>query len=92
MEYACVNEENCKCKAILIPIYVTGSHDASGHFYHIEIALLKGRSEAIKEKIGQESLQIIQKYFAGKNGDHKKQFSIEIREMNPKNYFTSNVL
>ena len=92
MEYACVKEKNCKCKAILIPIYAVGSNDTSGHFYHIEISLLKGRSENIKEKIGQKSLQVLQKYFTDINGDHKKQFSIEIRDINPKNYFTSNAL
>ncbi len=92
MENAGVKKDNCKCKAIQIPVYEVDNDDASEHFYHIEISLLKGRSKQIRGKIGKKSLQIIQKYFAGKNGDHKKQFSIEIREMSPNNYFTSNIL
>ena len=92
MKNAGVKKNNCKCKAIQIPIYEVGSDDSSEHFYHLEISLLKGRSEEVRGKIGKKSLQVLQKYFTDINGAHKKQFSIEIRDINPKNYFTSNAL
>ena len=88
-----VNEENCKCKAFLIPVYSVGKGDsASKCFYHLEISLLKGRSKEIRQIIGQKSLKLIKEYFKDKNGERLQQFSVEIREMNPKNYFTSNTL
>ena len=92
MKNAGVKKDNCKCKAIQIPIYEVGSDDASEHFYHLEIALLQGRSEGCREKIGQESLRILQECFSKNDGDNVKQFSVEIREMDPRNYFTSNTI
>ena len=92
MENAGVKEENCKCKSIYIPVYSVGNNSALRHFYHLEISLLKGRSEEIKQKIGQQSLEFLKKYFTDKNGEDIKQFSLEIREMNPEDYFTSNTL
>ena len=87
-----VKKDNCKCKAIQIPIYEVGSDDASEHFYHLEISLLKGRSEEVRGKIGKKSLQILQDFFTVNNGEHIKKFSVEIREINPNDYLTSNAL
>ena len=92
MENAGVREDKCKCQATQIPVYVVGNDDASEHFYHLEIALLQGRSEGCREKIGQESLRILQECFSINDGDNVKQFSVEIREMNPNDYYTSNTL
>ena len=90
IENADVKEENCKCKSILIPEF--GSDGDSNYFYHLEISLLKGRSEKIKLKIGHKSLQVLQEYFMDNQGEDLKQFSVEIREMDPSNYFTSNTI
>ena len=91
IENAGIKEENCKCKAAHIPIYVIGNNE-SGHFYHLEISFLEGKSEEIKQRIGQFSLETIKKYFPNRNDDIPKQLSVEIREMNPKYYFTTNSL
>ena len=91
IENAGVKEEYCKCKAVHIPIYAIGNNE-SGHFYHLEISFLKGRSEDIKQKIGQFSLETIKEYFSIKNGEIPIQLSVEIREMNPEYYFTTNSL
>ena len=88
-----IKEENCKCRAILIPIYAVERDDEdSKHFYHLEISLLKGRSYTIRQKICKQSLECLQEYFVNKNGENVKQFSVEIRGINPNNYFTSNTL
>ena len=91
IENAGVKEEYCKCKAVHIPIYAIGNNE-SGHFYHLEISFLKGKSEDIKQKIGQFSLETIKEYFSNKNGEIPIQLSVEIREMNPEYYFTTNSL
>ena len=88
---ALVKKGNCKCKTIQIPVYSIGNNN-SDHLYHLEISLLKGRSEKARQKIGQESLKYLKNYFICQNDKHEKQFSVEIREMNPKNYFTSNTI
>ena len=92
MKNAGVKKNNCKCKAIQIPIYEVGSDDSSEHFYHLEISLLEGRSEEVRGKIGKKSLQILQDYFADESSGNVKNFSVEIREINPSDYFTSNTL
>ena len=92
VENAGVKEENCKCKAIQIPVYAVGNEDDLRHFYHLEISLLKGRSTEVRRKIGQKSLESLKEYFSDNNGKCIKQFSIEIREINTENYFTSNRL
>ena len=86
-----VKKEHCKCKAIRIPVYSVGNND-SRHFYHLEISIMKGRSKEAKHKIGLESLESLKNYIIFKNDEKDKHFSVEIREMNPKNYFTSNTL
>ena len=91
IENAKVYKENCKCKAIQIPTYEI-ENDVLGHFYHLEISLLKGRPEHIRQKIGQEAIESLKKYFCDNNCKNDTQFSVEIREMNPENYFTSNFL
>ena len=89
MDIADIKEENCKCRAILIPVYEVGKGDDLQNFYHLEISILKGRSQKTRQKIGQESLQILKEYFMGKDGKNLKQFSVEIREMDHSDYFSS---
>jgi 5-carboxymethyl-2-hydroxymuconate isomerase len=91
IENAGVKEENCKCKAIQVPIHAVGNNE-SGHFFHLEISLLKGRSEKIRYKIGQFCLETLKEYFTDNNGLNTKQLSVEIREMTSGNYFTTNTL
>ena len=92
MENASIKEENCKCKAIRIPVYAIGIEVDPTHFFHLEISLLKGRSEDVKEKIGQKSLQVLKDYFTNQNRKKVEQFSVEVRDVNPNYYFTSNTL
>ena len=80
-----IKQQNCKCKSIHIPIA-----PKINHFSHVEISILKGRSNSIKKKIGEKMLMILKKSNE-KNNKHE-QFSIEIRDINPKHYFTSNTL
>ena len=87
-----VKEYNCKCKAIRILVYAADSYDNSRHFYHLQISLLKGRSEEIRQKIGQQSLEFLKEHFANNSKRHQKQISVEIREMKPQDYFTTNIL
>ena len=92
MENISTKEENCKCKAILIPVYAVGNDCDSKHYYHLEISLLKGRSQEVRKKVGQKSFQVLQDRFMKNNEGVLNQFSVEIREMDPRYYFTSNIL
>ena len=84
--------ENCKARAIKIKNFCIGSDNKKEGFVHLEINILKGRTEKIKNQICQESLIIIKSYFQRVKGLDHIQFSLEIREMQRANYFTSNNL
>ena len=92
METAGIKENNCKCKAIRIPVYSVGRNNTSGHFFHLEVCLLKGRSADVRKEIGQKSIQVLQEHFVDNNAQNIKQFSVEIREIHHNDYFTSNTL
>ena len=84
--------ENCKARAIKFKNFCIGSDNKKEGFVHLEINILKGRTEKIKNQICQESLIIIKSYFQRIKGLDHIQFSLEIREMQRANYFTSNNL
>jgi len=84
VENAGVKEENCKCKSIQI----LDISDDLRHFYHLEISLLKGRSKEIRKIIGQKSLESVREIFSFSSRSNKH-FSLEIREINPEDYFTT---
>ena len=55
-------------------------------FTHLEISLLSGRSETVKTKIGTECTQIIREFLEDVT---QVQVSVEIRDMDQNNYFTT---
>ena len=85
-----VNAENCKIRAIQLKSFHTGSKDKNEGFVHLIINILQGRTKKTKNKIGRDSLLFLQNYF--KEYSSIIQISVEIREMNQENYFTSNTL
>jgi len=89
IKHADVKENNCKCKAIHIPIYSIGNKNQGG-FFHIEISLLIGRSEKIKKNIGKDTLEILKSIFNLYNSNNDIQYSMEIKELKPNHYFTTN--
>jgi len=59
-------------------------------FIHLDIMLLEGRSNDVKKTIGRETLDLLKDYFHKKSNDNIPQISLEIREINKNNYFTTN--
>ena len=93
IDVAGIKKENCKCKAIYIPIYQTGTSDDLHNFMHLEISILEGRSEKVLQHIGEQSLQILKKHFrGGETQNNSNQYSVEIREIKQNNYFTTNLI
>ena len=91
IQSAGVKDANCKCRAIKIKNFHIGSKDKNEGFIHLEIKLLEGRAEKIKNKIALESLKILKSYFKNAN-EQNIQYSIEIHELKLENYFTSNTM
>ena len=84
-----INPENCKSRAIKLTDYFIGDGDKSNAFVHLELRIFQGRTEDIKQHIGNEVLKLLQKYFDDIPENLDIQYTIEIIEMNPELYFKS---
>ena len=84
-----VKYENCKSRSVTIKDYYIGSKKNNEGFVHLEIKILEGRTEKIKNKIAQKSLKTLKSYFKNTKV-HNIQYSVEIQEMKQGNYFTTN--
>ena len=89
-EFANIKSENCKCKVLEIEKYYTKSMGKNNKYIHLNIKILKGRPKTIISKIGRRAFQLLQSYFLLDNKENHIQYSVEIEEVNKKNYFTSN--
>ena len=89
IQHAKVKPENCKSRATQLKEYLSNIDGSLGGFTHLEISLLSGRSEAVKTKIGTECTQIIREFLEDVT---RVQVSVEIRDMDQNNYFTTNQL
>jgi len=89
IQHAKVKPENCKSRATQLKEYLSNIDGSLGGFTHLEISLLSGRSEAVKTKIGTECTQIIREFLEDVT---QVQVSVEIRDMDQNNYFTTNQL
>ena len=89
IQHAKVKPENCKSRATQLKEYLSNIDGSPGGFTHLEISLLSGRSETVKTKIGTECTQIIREFLEDVT---QVQVSVEIRDMDQNNYFTTNQL
>ena len=86
IQYAGVKLENCKSRATQLKEYLSNIDGSPGGFTHLEISLLSGRSETVKTKIGTECTQIICEFLKDVT---QAQVSVEVRDMDKNNYFTT---
>ena len=89
IQYAGVKLENCKSRATQLKKYLCTIDGRPNGFTHLEISLLIGRSGAVKTKIGSECTQIIRKFLEDVT---QVQVSVEIRDLEQENYFTTSQL
>ncbi|MBC8256607.1 MAG: hypothetical protein H8E85_04780 [Candidatus Marinimicrobia bacterium] len=86
IQHAGVKPENCKHRATQLKDYFCTIGGSPGGFIHLEIILLSGRSKEVKTNIGEECSQIIQSFIENSAEIH---VSVELRDMDSKNYFTT---
>ena len=84
-----IKSENCKSRAIELKNYYSTGNNHSDGFIHLEISLLSGRTESVKKNIGRECHRIILSFI---ENIAEVQVSMELRDMDKYNYFTTNKL
>jgi len=87
---ASIKIEYCKYRYMKIRNYHFGFGNNNQGFIHLEINIIEGRSQYIKDEIKKTLLMLLKKYFTDTNGVDQIQYSVEIREMQRDNYATSN--
>ena len=83
-----IKENNCKYKALLLPLISMGPKSIS-NFLHLEISILEGRSSEIKKLICEESLKVLTES-SFSNSSLKFQYSVEIIDIIKSNYYSTN--
>ena len=89
VQHARVKPENCKSRAIELKYFHCAGKSHSGGFIHLEISLLSGRTKEVKTNIGKECSRIVQSFI---ENTAKIQVSVELRDMDRNDYFTTNQL
>jgi len=79
--------ENCKSRAILCPEYFIGTGVQNHAFVHLELQWLEGRSQEIKEQLGENMLQILQDYFSDAQHELAIQITTHIMDIPRQFYF-----
>ena len=86
--FANINPDNCKCKIYKVKKYYLQSK-INTKFIHLHIKILEGKSEKNINKIGEESIKLLQVFFKSKFKNNI-QYSVEIQEIKKSRYFTTN--
>ena len=77
--------ENCKSRARRLDSYAVGDGNPENAFLHLDVRFMEGRSEATKQAIGNELLQILKDEFLVSSLD--LQITVEIRDILANSYF-----
>ena len=80
--------EYCKSRAFRVTDYCIGDDPGQGQFIHLEIGLFAGRGAALKKKIGEQTLQLLEAEFVRADpAKGKLQITVEFRDMEKAGYF-----
>lgn len=77
---------NCKSRAIRLDDYFVGEGGAGQAFVHLTIRFLAGRSTELKQRIGSQSLAVLQQHFPPL-AERDLQLTVEIQEIERATYF-----
>jgi 5-carboxymethyl-2-hydroxymuconate isomerase len=78
---------NCKSRAVRRDVHFVAQGTGEEAFVHVEIRLLAGREPALRQEIGQRTLEILQNHFARSLARWQLQITVELVEMDAANYF-----
>jgi 5-carboxymethyl-2-hydroxymuconate isomerase len=79
--------ENCKSRAIKLDDYTIGSGEPDDAFVHVDLKFLAGRTEALKQEIGNHILNILRKTYTPSLAERNLQITIQIQDIQRETYF-----
>jgi 5-carboxymethyl-2-hydroxymuconate isomerase len=78
---------HCKSRVIRLSEYHVGRGEAQHAFIHLQIRLFEGRPAAVKQELGERSLQILRETFAARAVGLALQVTVEVVDMPRQGYF-----
>ena len=82
------NINNCKSRLIKLENYFTeDGRQKSAGFIHLEVKLLEGRTQEIKDNLGNITLSFLKKTFITEENKESVQITFHIIDINRKSYF-----
>lgn len=75
------NLSNCRSRAICHDDFLVGKNGNNNGFIHLQVAILKGRSNELLHNIGTEIMVLMQNHFSKNNFARNIQLSVEIRDL-----------
>ena len=82
-----INIKNCKSRANKQQNYFIGQGESNNAFIHLEIRFLEGRSDLLKQDIGNKVLIFLKDYFKSSLTGFDLQITVEITDIQKKTYF-----
>lgn len=86
-ETAGIRIENCKSRAIPLDDYYIAEGKPGQAFVHLNIRFLEGRSAALKQSLGQQSLEALRAHFGDAPDGLDLQLTVEIGDIQRQSYF-----
>jgi len=79
--------DNCKSRLLEQARYFIGDGSEKMAFVHLDVAILEGRSEVLKQELGNMLLNLLQTTLLPENTQHELQLTVEIRDIIRRDYF-----
>jgi len=80
---------NCKSRAIPLEVTYVAEGTSQQAFVHLEIRLLEGRPDEVKQEIGRRALSALRDAFPTPEGQDEIQITVELCDMRRAAYFKS---
>ncbi|WP_131782404.1 hypothetical protein [Legionella gresilensis] len=71
---------SCKSRCISYDNFYIGSGQIDNAMIHLTLKMLAGRSDSVKEQVGQKLIELMKKCFQQRNKNLNLEFSVEIME------------
>lgn len=78
---------NCKSRAIRLSDYYIAAGEARRGFVHLDLAVLEGRADAVRQEMGQRCLDTLKRNYESVDENLDLQITVEIRDMRRDSYF-----
>ena len=82
-----INIENCKSRATGQDTYYIGSGGQDKGFVHLTVKFLEGRTQELKNLIGENLLTELRNVYENISSKHQIQITVEILDIKQKDYF-----